>query len=339
MAENRIIANNGSSIVLYTADDGNTQLEVKLEKDTVWLTQSQMAELFGRDRTVITRHIRNIFKEGELDESLVCAKNAHTKKYGRRENFVQLSETTYYNLDVIISVGYRVKSINGTKFRIWATALIRQYLIKGYAIDRCRLDHYDELKEVVRLMSRTLTLQDKVSEEEYSGLFSVITDYVYALDTLDRYDYQSLRIEKTTREEPFRATYDNAMKAINALKEKFGGSQWFANEKDDSFKSSIGQIYQTFGGKDLYPSVEEKAAMLLYLVVKNHSFSDGNKRIAAMLFLWFMEKNGILYSTDGRKRIADNTLVALTLMIAESRTEEKDAMVKVVVNLINKENQ
>lgn len=333
MAESRIIANNGSSIVLYTTDDGNTRLEVKLEKDTVWLTQSQMAELFGRDRTVITRHIRNIFREGELDENITCAKFAHM---GVDKD--QIYETTMYNLDVIISVGYRVKSINGTKFRIWATALIKQYLIKGYAIDHRRLDHYDELKDVVRLMSRALTLQDKVTEGEYSGLFNVITDYVYALDTLDRYDYQSLRIEKTTCEEPFRATYDNAMNAINALKEKFGGSQWFANEKDDSFKSSIGQIYQTFGGEDLYPSVEEKAAMLLYLVVKNHSFSDGNKRIAAMLFLWFMEKNGILYSEDGRKRIADNTLVALTLMIAESRTEEKDVMVKVVVNLINKDN-
>lgn len=319
--------------MLYTTDDGNTRLEVKLEKDTVWLTQSQMAELFGRDRTVITRHIRNIFREGELDENITCAKFAHM---GVDKD--QIYETTYYNLDVIISVGYRVKSVNGTKFRIWATALIKQYLIKGYAIDRRRLDHYDELKDVVRLMSRALTLQDKVSEGEYSGLFCVIADYVYALDTLDRYDYQSLRIEKTTREEPFRATYDNAMRAISALKEKFGGSRWFANEKDDSFKSSIGQIYQTFGGEDLYPSVEEKAAMLLYLVVKNHSFSDGNKRIAAMLFLWFMEKNGILYSADGRKRIADNTLVALTLMIAESRTEEKDVMVKVVVNLINKDN-
>lgn len=319
--------------MLYTTDDGNTRLEVKLEKDTVWLTQSQMAELFGRDRTVITRHIRNIFREGELDENITCAKFAHM---GVDKD--QIYETTYYNLDVIISVGYRVKSVNGTKFRIWATALIKQYLIKGYAIDRRRLDHYNELKDVVRLMSRALTLQDKVSEGEYSGLFCVIADYVYALDTLDRYDYQSLLIEKTTREEPFRATYDNAMRAINALKEKFGGSRWFANEKDDSFKSSIGQIYQTFGGEDLYPSVEEKAAMLLYLVVKNHSFSDGNKRIAAMLFLWFMEKNGILYSADGRKRIADNTLVALTLMIAESRTEEKDVMVKVVVNLINKDN-
>ena len=248
-------------------------------------------------------------------------------------------QVPFYNLDMVISVGYRINSKNATRFRQWATSVLKQYLVKGYAIDQRRLDHYDELKDVVRLMSRALTLQDKVSEGEYSGLFNVITDYVYALDTLDRYDYQTLRIGKTTKEEPFRATYQNAMDAINALKMKFGGSQWFANEKDDSFKSSIGQIYQTFGGEDLYPSVEEKAAMLLYLVVKNHSFSDGNKRIAAMLFLWFMEKNGILYSADGRKRIADNTLVALTLMIAESRTEEKDVMVKVVVNLINKDNQ
>ena len=339
MTDNKIIANNGSSIVLYTTDDGNSRLEVKMEKETVWLTQSQMAELFGKDRTVVGRHIRNIFKEGELDESLVCAKNAQPKKYGRRDDYIQLSETTFYNLDVIISVGYRVNSKNATRFRQWATSVLKQYLVKGYAIDQRRLDHYDEQKDVVRLMSRALTLQDKVSEGEYSGLFNVITDYVYALDTLDRYDYQTLGIEKTTKEEPFRVTYQNAMDAINALKMKFGGSQWFANEKDDSFKSSIGQIYQTFGGEDLYPSVEEKAAMLLYLVVKNHSFSDGNKRIAAMLFLWFMEKNGILYSADGRKRIADNTLVALTLMIAESRTEEKDVMVKVVVNLINKDNQ
>ena len=338
MKENRIIANNGSSIVLFTTEDGNTQLEVKLEKDTVWLNREQIAQLYGRDYKTIAKHINNALRE-ELEGEPVVAKFATPKKYGRKEGYNQMQNIDYYNLDMIISVGYRVKSRNGIVFRKWANNILKQYLIKGYAIDQRRLDHYDELKDVVRLMSRALTLQDKVSEGEYAGLFNVITDYVYALDTLDRYDYQTLGIEKTTKEEPFRATYENAMDAINALKVKFGGSQWFANEKDDSFKSSIGQIYQTFGGEDLYPSVEEKAAMLLYLVVKNHSFSDGNKRIAAMLFLWFMEKNGILYSADGRKRIADNTLVALTLMIAESRTEEKDVMVKVVVNLINKDNQ
>ena len=329
-----------NSIEIYRSQDGSVQLNVKLENETVWLTQSQMAELFGKDRTTINRHISNIFKEGELDEFLVCAKNAHTKNYGRRSGFTQIKEITLYNLDVIISVGYRVKSVQGTRFRQWANSVLKQYLIKGYAINQqIKLDRYNELKDVVRLMSRAVGLQDKVTTDEYSGLFNVISDYVYALDTLDQYDYQSLSISKTTKEESFRATYDNAMEAINALKEKFGGSKWFANEKDDSFKSSIGQIYQTFGGEELYPSVEEKAAMLLYLVVKNHSFSDGNKRIAAMLFLWFLNNNRVLYAEDGHKRIADNTLVALTLMIAESRTEEKDVMVKVVVNLINRENQ
>ena len=326
-----------NSIEIYRSQDGSIQLNVKLENDTVWLTQSQMAELFGVDRTSIVRHIRNIYKSEELDQNSTCAKNAQVRTEGHRSI---LREIPYYNLDMIISVGYRVNSKNATSFRRWATSVLKQYLIKGYAINQqIKLDRYNELKDVVRLMSRTVGLQEKVTSEEYGGLFNVISNYVYALDTLDHYDYQSLSIQKTTKEEPFRATYENAMEAINALKEKFGGSQWFANEKDDSFKSSIGQIYQTFGGEDLYPSVEEKAAMLLYLVVKNHSFSDGNKRIAAMLFLWFLNNNQVLYAEDGHKRIADNTLVALTLMIAESRTEEKDVMVKVVVNLINKENQ
>ena len=326
-----------NSIEIYRSLDGSIQLNVKLGNDTVWLTQSQMAELFGVDRTSIVRHIRNIYKSEELDQNSTCAKNAQVRTEGHRSI---LREIPYYNLDMIISVGYRVNSKNATSFRRWATSVLKQYLIKGYVINQqIKLDRYNELKDVVRLMSRTVGLQEKVTSEEYGGLFNVISDYVYALDTLDHYDYQSLSIQKTTKEEPFRATYDNAMEAINALKEKFGGSQWFANEKDESFKSSIGQIYQTFGGEELYPSVEEKAAMLLYLIVKNHSFSDGNKRIAAMLFLWFLNNNHVLYAEDGHKRIADNTLVALTLMIAESRTEEKDVMVKVVVNLINKENQ
>ena len=326
-----------NAIEIYCSQDGSIQLNVKLENDTVWLTQSQMAELFGVDRTSIVRHIRNIYKSEELDQNSTCAKNAQVRTEGNRSI---LREIPYYNLDMIISVGYRVNSKNATSFRRWATSVLKQYLIKGYAINQqIKLDRYNELKDVVRLMSRTVGMQEKVTSEEYGGLFNVISDYVYALDTLDHYDYQSLSIQKTTKEEQFRATYENAMEAINALKEKFGGSQWFANEKDESFKSSIGQIYQTFGGEDLYPSVEEKAAMLLYLVVKNHSFSDGNKRIAAMLFLWFLNNNHVLYAEDGHKRIADNTLVALTLMIAESRTEEKDVMVKVVVNLINKENQ
>lgn len=318
-------------IEIYRSQDGSIQLNVKLENETVWLSANQMAILFDRDAKTIRKHINNVFADGEL----VKESNTHFLRVANSDKPVP-----FYNLDVIISVGYRVKSQQGVQFRRWATTILKQYLIKGYAINQqIKLERYNELKDVVRLMSRAIGLQEKVSSDEYNGLFNVISDYVYALDTLDHYDYQSLSISKTTKEEAFRATYDNAMEAINALKEKFGGSQWFANEKDDSFKSSIGQIYQTFGGEELYPSVEEKAAMLLYLVVKNHSFSDGNKRIAAMLFLWFLNNNKVLYAEDGHKRIADNTLVALTLMIAESRTEEKDVMVKVVVNLINKDNQ
>lgn len=320
-----------NSIEIYRSQDGSVQLNVKLENETVWLSANQMAMLFDRDAKTIRKHINNVFADGELTKE----SNTHFLRVANSDKPVP-----FYNLDVIISVGYRVKSQQGVQFRRWATSVLKQYLIKGYVINQqIKLDRYNELKDVVRLMSRAVGLQDKVTTDEYSGLFNVISDYVYALDTLDQYDYQSLAISKTTKDEPFRATYDNAMEAINALKEKFGGSKWFANEKDDSFKSSIGQIYQTFGGEELYPSVEEKAAMLLYLVVKNHSFSDGNKRIAAMLFLWFLNNNRVLYAEDGHKRIADNTLVALTLMIAESRTEEKDVMVKVVVNLINRENR
>lgn len=335
--QRELIGEQNGSIVLYTTPEGNTQLEVKLENETVWLSQHQMAMLFGVEENNITYHIQKIVKSGELLREATTQKIRVVRVEGTR----RVARTIdFYNLDMIISVGYRVNSRNATQFRIWATSVLKQYLVKGYAIDQRRLDNYNELKEIVRLMSRAVSLQEKMSGDEYNGLFSVISDYVYALDTLDHYDYQDLTIAKTTtKEEPFHATYENAMEAIDALREKFGGSALFAHEKDESFHSSIGQIYQTFDGQDLYPSIEEKAAMLLYLVVKNHSFSDGNKRIAAMLFLWFLSRNGILYAEDGHKRIADNTLVALTLMIAESRPDEKDVMVKVVVNLINQENQ
>lgn len=328
--------NNG--IIIYKTNDGETSIDVNLRNDTVWLSQAQMAELFQKDRTVIGRHIKNIFREGELEESLVCAKFASTKDYGRREGFSQKTETNLYNLDVIISVGYRVKSKRGTQFRIWASKVLKQYLVQGYVInEQIASQKYDELSQLVKVLGRTIQQQNRLTEDNRS-LLEVVVDYTYALDTLDRYDYQELKIEETTEKESFHATYENAMEVIRELHDKFGGSTLFGNEKDDSFKSSIGQIYQTFDGVDLYPSVEEKAAMLLYLVTKNHSFSDGNKRIAATLFLWFLNGNHILYTDDGNKRIADNTLVALTLMIAESRPEEKDTMVKVVINLINKNN-
>lgn len=317
-------------IIIYQTIDGQTSIEVKLEDETIWLSANQMATLFDRDEKTIRKHINNVFSEGELEKE----NNTH---FLRVDGVKQ--PVAFYSLDVIISIGYRVKSQRGTQFRIWANKILKDYLVKGYVVNKTLTEQrYTELKQLVTVLGRTVKAQEALTSEDALNLVKVVSDYAYALDTLDRYDYQQLAVEQTTNEVKFHATYEGAMQAIEELKEKFGGSQWFAHEKDDSFKSSIGQIYQTFGGQELYPSVEEKAAMLLYLVTKNHSFSDGNKRIAATLFLWFMSGNGILYNPDGSKRIADNTLVALTLMIAESRTEEKDIMVKVVVNLINKNN-
>ena len=326
--------NLNDKIIIYQSEDGKTQLYVKLEGETVWLTQKQIAELFGTKRPAITKHLKNIYTSEELTEESTCSILEHMGNDGR-----QSYNTKYYNLDAILSVGYRVNSKNATRFRQWANSVLKQYLVKGYAInENIRKQQIAELRQLIQVLGRAIQQQPAKTTDESNALFDVVVDYTYALDTLDNYDYQRLHIAKTTKEEPFHATYENAMHEIDVLRQKFGGSVLFANEKDESFKSSIGQIYQTFDGTELYPSVEEKAAMLLYLVTKNHSFSDGNKRIAATLFLWFMNNNAILYRPDGTKRIADNTLVALTLMIAESKTEEKDIMVKVVVNLINQAN-
>ena len=329
-----MIAPSKGEIILYQTADGRISIDVKLENETVWLTKEQMAMLFERDRTVIQRHIRNIYNEGELTRDTTCAKFAHVGKDGDQTYVTEL-----FNLDVIISVGYRVKSKRGTQFRIWANSILKDYLIKGYAVKTDLVQQkFDDLKALVDVMGRTMGYLDSPADDQIRSIFDVVQDYTYALDTLDSYDYQDLEIHSTSKEY-FHATYKNAMEVINSLKARFGGSDLFGREKDQSFHSSIGQIYQTWDGIELYPSVEEKAAMLLYLVVKNHSFSDGNKRIAATLFLWFMENNRILYTKDGHKRIADNALVALTLMIAESKTDEMDTMVKVVVNLINRNNK
>ena len=326
--------NLNDKIIIYQSEDGKTQLDVTLEHETVWLTQKQIAELFGTKRPAITKHLKNIYASEELTEESTCSILEHMGNDDR-----QSYNTKYYNLDAILSVGYRVNSKNATRFRQWANSVLKQYLVKGYAInENIRKHQIAELRQLIQVLGRAIQQQPAKTTDESNALFDVVVDYTYALDTLDNYDYQRLHIAKTTKEEPFHATYENAMHEIDMLRQKFGGSVLFGNEKDDSFKSSIAQIYQTFDGTELYPSVEEKAAMLLYLVTKNHSFSDGNKRIAATLFLWFMNNNAILYRPDGTKRIADNTLVALTLMIAESKTEEKDIMVKVVVNLINQAN-
>ena len=319
-----------SNILIYQAADGKAMLEVKLDQETVWLTQEQMSLLFGRERSVITKHIGSIFREGELDkESNVQNMHiAHSDK-----------PVAFYNLDIIISVGYRVKSQQGTRFRQWATKTLRDHLVKGYTLNQQRLQEQTEklndLRKTVTLLEQTIA-QQEIGLEEAKGLLAVITDYAYALTTLDRYDHGTLSIGSTTQNSDYLLGYDEAISIIASMKGEFGGL--FGLEKDDGFKSALATIYQTFGGKELYPSVEEKAANLLYFVVKNHAFSDGNKRIAAALFVYFLGGCGCLYRPDGGKRLADNALVALTLLIAESRPEEKDTIVKVVVNLINREN-
>ena len=319
-------------IIIYQTEDGETSIDVTLEKDTIWLRQEQIGELFDRDRTVISKHINNIFKEKELDRQS-NVQNLHIANSDK--------PVTLYNLDVIISVGYRVKSVRGTQFRIWANKVLKDYLTKGFAINekwvKEQSRQLEELKQTVKLLGNVIE-NKTLNSDEATGLLKILTDYTYALDILDQYDHQVLELGPTTGKEFFQINYTEAKTAIKGLHTKFGGSSLFGNEKDESFQGSLAAIYQTFGGEYVYPSVEEKAANLLYFVIKNHSFSDGNKRIAAFLFVWFLEKNRILYKKDGNRKIADNALVALTLMIAESKPEEKEVMVKVVVNLINNNN-
>lgn len=318
-----------NEIEIYKSPDNKIELQVSLENETVWLSQDQMALLFQKAKSTINEHIKNIYKEGELIEE-------DTKsKFGNSE-FAD-KPTFYYNLDVIISVGYRVKSKTGTQFRQWATQRLKDYLVKGYAINEKRLteaeNRFSELKQAIQLFDKVAHAKE-ISGSEAQGLLKVLSDFTVALDILDKYDHQTLKIQRSKSKEAFRINYKEATKAIEGLKNKFGGSALFGKEKDQSFKGSLNGIYQTFDGKDVYPSVEEKAAHLLYFVVKNHSFTDGNKRIAAFLFVWFLERNNLLYHL-GKKRIDDNALVALTLLIAESNPKEMNMMVKVIVNLIN----
>lgn len=327
-----------SEIQIFRTNDGKTEIQVKLENETVWLNQYQLESLFETNRTSINRHIINIYRSKELEESSTCAKIAQVQREGKREI---KRDIKFYNLDMIIAVGYRVNSFRGTEFRMWANKILKEYLIKGYSINeetlRKQNEMLKELRESVRILGKVMDYKT-LSSEESDGLLKVITDFAYALDILDQYDYQILKIKETSGKETYQLTYEVAIKQINEVKRLFKHNELFGREKDESFKSSISTIYQTFNKADLYPSVEEKAANLLYFITKNHSFTDGNKRIAAMLFLYFLERNGLLYDEEGRKRIADNALVALTLMIAVSKIEEKEIIIKVIVNLINKNN-
>lgn len=329
---------NESNIEIFVSEDGKTEIKVKFENETVWLNQYQLEQLFETERSVVTKHISNVYRSGELDKSSTCAKIAQVRQEGTRKVKRPIN---LYNLDLIIAVGYRVNSKRGTQFRIWANGILKEYLIKGYALNEEKLKQktgqLKELQESVKLLGSVLEYKSLTNDESV-GLLRIIADYAYALDILDQYDYQSLEIKDTSGKEVYRLTYEEALAQIALAKKAHGNSKLFGNEKDESFCSSVNTIFQTFDGVDLYPSIEEKAANLLYLVTKNHSFTDGNKRIAAFLFLYFLEKNRILFDEDGNKRIADNTLVALTLMIAVSKPEEKETMTKVIVNLINRNN-
>ena len=320
------------NLIIFKTTDGKLSIDVNLNEDTVWLNQKQMGELFDRDYKTISKHINNIFNEGELEKNSVVANFEITATDGK--NY----KVEFYNLDVIISVGYRVKSKRGTEFRIWANSILKDYLLKGYALDERRFEK-EKLLELVKFIGiAENALNNQVKDlDEARGIFKVLSDYSYALTILDEYDHQNIEIKDTTKREAYVLTYEESMKLINQMKDEFS-STLFGNEKDDSFKGSLGAIYQTAFGEEVYPSIEEKASNLLYFIVKNHSFSDGNKRIAAAIFVYFMQKNNLLYKLDGSKKIADNTLVAITLMIAESRPQEKDIIVKVLVNLINENN-
>jgi prophage maintenance system killer protein len=327
-----------SNIEIYKAENGETEISVRLENDTVWLTQKQMSVLFEKDTDTIGLHIKNIYLSGELDEISTTEDFSVVQAEGKRQVKRYIK---HYNLDTIISVGYRVNSMRGIQFRKWASTILKEYLIRGFALNEKLLSrktaHLKELQKTVRIIDNILTYKE-LSTDESVGLLKIISDYAYALDILDQYDYQTLEIRDTSGKETYQLTYEEAMKQIGLAKKIHGNSELFGREKDESFQSSVASIYHTFDGEDVYPSIEEKAANLLYFITKNHSFTDGNKRIAAFLFLYFMERNGVLFDDDGNKRIADNTLVALTLMVAVSKPEEKDTMTKVIVNLINRHN-
>lgn len=326
---------NKESIVLYKTVDGKIELDIQVSEETVWLTQDQIAVLFGTQRPAITKHLGNIFKSGELNQKSVSSILERTARDGK------IYKTKFYNLDAILSVGYRVNSRRATQFRIWANKVLKEYLVKGYALNEKRLK---EQNEKVKELEKSLEIFKKVADsyqlkqDEFSGILKVISNYTYALDILDQYDHKKLKIIKVKEKEEYKINYKDSIELIKGLRKKFSSSDLFGKEKDKSFQSTVGTLYQTFNKKELYPSIEEKSAMLLYLTIKNHSFVDGNKRIAAALFLMYLDRNKYLYNKSGEKRIADNALVALCLMIAESNAKEMDTIVKVVINLINSRN-
>jgi prophage maintenance system killer protein len=314
-------------LVLYQSPDGGVELRIRLEQESLWLSQRQMALLFDKDTDTIGLHLRNIYREAELDESASTEDSSVVQTEGKRQVRRQIR---LYNLDAVISVGYRVNSKRGTQFRIWATRVLRDHLVKGYSVNAARLR---DLRQAVRLIADTAHRRD-LAGDEAQALLAIVGDYNRALALLDDYDHQRVAKPKASAVARYVLHYDEALRIVGRLRERFGGSDVFGVEKDQGLESALGAIVQTFGGTELYPGLEEKAAHLLYFLVKNHAFVDGNKRIAAALFLWYLERNGALLKEDGTPRISDGALVALTLMIAESRPQEKDVLVRIVMHLL-----
>lgn len=308
-------------IVIYQDPDGTVDLDVRLERDTVWLTQKQMSELFDTERSVITKHLNNIFASGELDRASNVQK-MHIPGSDR--------PVTFHALDAVLSVGYRVNSKRGTQFRIWATRVLRDHLLQGYTVNERRLR---DLNQAVRLIAGVADRRD-LSGDEAKALLRVVGEYRFALDLLDDYDYQRVGVPPAGEKTAHPLSYPEALRIVEQLRERFGGSALFGRQKDEGLQSALGAVMQTFGGRDLYPSLEEKAAHLLYFLIKNHAFVDGNKRIGAALFLWFLEKNGALRDRTGERRISDAALVAVTLLIAESKPAEKEIIVRIVTHLL-----
>lgn len=324
---------NRGEIIIYKTKDKRISLDVRLEKETVWLTQKQMAKLFNKDIRTINEHIKNIFKEGELKKNSVIRKFRITASDGKTY------ATNVYNLDAIISIGYRVKSLRGTQFRIWATKILKNYLIKGYALNQKRLKEtdLDEFEQAVSLIRKTIETE-KLSTREAKGLLKVITDYANSWILLQKYDKRQLDIKKTARSK-YQFSYDETIPIIEELKtnlaKKKQAGDLFGAERKEGLKGILGNVNQAFGGKKLYPSIEEKAAHLLYFIIKDHVFTDGNKRIGSFLFIVFLARNNYLFNKKGEKKFNDNALVALALLIAESDPKDKDLMIKLIMNFLN----
>lgn len=321
-----------SEIEIYQTADNQTQIEVQFEGETVWLTQQQIAEVFGTQRPAITKHLRNIFQSGELEENSVRSILEHTASDGKRY------KTQFYNLDAILSVGYRVNSSQATQFRQWATQRLKDYLVQGYALNQKRLvSTLQQLEQAVKLIQKS-TSDGSLNDREAKGLLEIITHYTQSFVLLNQYDSHTLPTPSLNETITYEISYEDAKAAIAELKKQLiaarEATELFGNPKDESFQGILGSIVQTFGGQYLYPSIEEQAAHLLYFIIKNHPFSDGNKRIGAFMFVWFLEKNKHRFKKNGELKINDNALVALALLVAQSDPAEKELMVQLIINLI-----